>query len=227
MEYNRNLTGVRDVDLLILQKLDDRSLFAFCQTDQYAKRLCQNENFWEKRFLERYGPARKRKDRTWRNFYLNISKYYIEVQPNINDDNEADKILLDPEIGAYWGDDENGRANVYIQSMINMEKDGLDAKEDWDLFDFFENQAINFIKHTMLQHLTLGSQVGRDEEGKEEFDEYQMKDFVARHKKEINKAAKKMYNSYKKKGTLTKLINPQGYYHTKFLEKLQDKIVAE
>ena len=43
------LTSIKDVDLLIMEKLDDRSLLSLCQTNKNARRICDDENFWMKR----------------------------------------------------------------------------------------------------------------------------------------------------------------------------------
>lgn len=72
------LTGQRDTDLLILSNLNDESLFSFCQVDRYAANLCQNEDFWRNRFINKYGAELidiKLPNRSWKNFYLGIEYY--------------------------------------------------------------------------------------------------------------------------------------------------------
>ena len=69
------LTGIRDVNLKILQELDDEELFSFCIVNKEAHKLCENENFWRNRFLKRFGKLyAKDEKRTWKNFYLTILK---------------------------------------------------------------------------------------------------------------------------------------------------------
>ncbi len=47
-------TGIRDVDFLILDKLDDESLGRICQTDRYARDvLCADNNFWRRRIISK------------------------------------------------------------------------------------------------------------------------------------------------------------------------------
>ena len=72
---NFRLTGIKDTDLLILEKLDDRSLFSYCQTNQYANNVCQDENFWRNRLITKYGietAELKNIDRSWKDFYLKL-----------------------------------------------------------------------------------------------------------------------------------------------------------
>jgi hypothetical protein len=49
------LTGIADTDFQILLNLDPISLFNLCQTNQYAQRLCQNENFWIQKIIHDFG----------------------------------------------------------------------------------------------------------------------------------------------------------------------------
>lgn len=47
------LTGVRDLDLKILQNLDDGELPIVCATNKYVRDLCNDENFWFNRLVTR------------------------------------------------------------------------------------------------------------------------------------------------------------------------------
>jgi hypothetical protein len=71
------LTGIRDVNLKILEDLNDEELFSFCLVNKEANKLCENETFWKNRFLKRFGTLyQKSKNRTWKNFYLTILKEF-------------------------------------------------------------------------------------------------------------------------------------------------------
>lgn len=78
-----DLTGNKDADLLILGNLDDRTLFQYCEIgkyNEYVNRICNDEYFWMNRLLKTFGNVEKRKERTWKNFYLNLV-YYNEEYP--------------------------------------------------------------------------------------------------------------------------------------------------
>lgn len=69
------LSGIKDVNMKILEELDDPSLFSLCSVNKKAVDLCNNQLFWKKRFIEKYGlnEARyKPKERSWKNHYLQI-----------------------------------------------------------------------------------------------------------------------------------------------------------
>ena len=71
------LSGQKDVDFIILSKLNDRDLLSVCITDKYANRLCNNEDFWRNRFITKYGVDYIKYNtlKTWKRFYLLIVKY--------------------------------------------------------------------------------------------------------------------------------------------------------
>ena len=67
------MLGQKDTNLMIMEKLDDRSLLKLCLTDKNAAELCRNEPFWRRRYLSRFGErAAKHKptNRTWKDNYL-------------------------------------------------------------------------------------------------------------------------------------------------------------
>ena len=96
------LSGVKDVDLLILMDLDDESLFSACQVNKDAARICQDEIFWRTRFLNKYGNFNKAGNMTWRELYLKAGKGYNLFRKGLTIDgyvakdklNENDELLL-------------------------------------------------------------------------------------------------------------------------------------
>lgn len=65
----------KDINLYMMQKLDDESLFSFCLANKNMAKLCNNENFWRIRFIEKYGSeAAKYKppQRKWKQHYLKM-----------------------------------------------------------------------------------------------------------------------------------------------------------
>ena len=96
-------TGIRDLDVEILNRLDDRDLVSFCSTDKYANSICDSETFWQRRVTEKHGKylnletLKKFKDKkSW-------AEYYVEVAKVLNSSNveyDAAKAL------------ENGRSDL-------------------------------------------------------------------------------------------------------------------
>ena len=81
-------TGNKQTDLIVLAQLDDVSLGRMCQTNQYFKELCRNEDFWRNRTLVRFGTAiprnimdkiRDEKDLTWREYYIRLVDFLEQV----------------------------------------------------------------------------------------------------------------------------------------------------
>ena len=114
-------TGIKDQDLIILDKLDDKSLFQLCKTNKYVQRFCKDEDFWKERLFKNYGYAEKNKNRTWKDFYLNIVYY----------DN---KLKDDDSTGFEFGDFFPGT------SLGLLSKKGI---KNIDLINFFINKGVD------------------------------------------------------------------------------------
>lgn len=52
------LTGIKDVDFLILEKLTDKDLLSICSVNKYAEKLCSKELFWKSRFMKNISVER-------------------------------------------------------------------------------------------------------------------------------------------------------------------------
>lgn len=75
----KGFTGIKDVDMEILLKIDDRYLLNTCLTNKYINNICKDENFWRKRFFNKYGDVAnkivKPEDRSWKDHYLQVLIY--------------------------------------------------------------------------------------------------------------------------------------------------------
>ena len=96
------LTGIRDTDLIILSQLDDKALFNFCisSKSKYLKKLCSNETFWRKRFINKFGSESlnlKFTDSTWKKFYLKLI-YYLDKGGSV--ENAFDEASLSGDLEA-------------------------------------------------------------------------------------------------------------------------------
>jgi len=60
----------KDVLFSIAMRMDDLTLLNFCQTGKEGIKLCKNEYFWKERTIENFGPSKKRKEETWKNYYM-------------------------------------------------------------------------------------------------------------------------------------------------------------
>jgi hypothetical protein len=72
-----DLTGNKDVDTLILTRLDDQSLFNACETNNTFRKLCHDDKFWSNRFDMKFGVAKRKYKspaQTWKDFYTAIVK---------------------------------------------------------------------------------------------------------------------------------------------------------
>ncbi len=85
---NTFLTGNKDVDRTILEKLSDRDILNACKTDKYTKEKVCDETFFRNLVYNRYPGTIKYKDyvkqRDWKNFYLSIIYYIDKLEKEYN-----------------------------------------------------------------------------------------------------------------------------------------------
>jgi hypothetical protein len=91
------LTGNKDTNLSILERLNDTDLANLCQVNREAKKLCNDENFWRNRLLNKFrelGSLEELKkykgDRTWKQYYI----YLINFLENYYENSEESKKLV-------------------------------------------------------------------------------------------------------------------------------------
>ena len=100
-----SFTRIKDVDLEILSKMNDRELGRICSTDIYFRNLCKNENFWRnrtiKRFTKYFGNKlnyyfQESQSPTWREYYISVVDFLEKVYNRhlVRPGRRADLLLL-------------------------------------------------------------------------------------------------------------------------------------
>lgn len=82
-------TGIRDLDKLILLKLDDeKDLYSACKINKYFYSIYQEDNFWMLKFFNRFGlyldkkdVSKYRQDKSWKEYYLELYKVIFSKYP--------------------------------------------------------------------------------------------------------------------------------------------------
>jgi len=125
------LTRKKDVDLIILSNLDDKTLFNFCISnpkDEYLKKLCGDESFWRNRLKNNFPKFKTEKKRNWKQTYLALVYYSNEYE----DANEA--MIKVSEKG------DKDLVKFFIQKGANDWDFGMEGAAEGgyrDLVDFF------------------------------------------------------------------------------------------
>ena len=92
------LTGNKNLDFKIFNKLDDKDLVNLCQTNRHANELCNNQVFWLNRILNRFPYLgidilkKYKQERSW-------LQYYIKDLRQITPTNAQDKLEICSRIG--------------------------------------------------------------------------------------------------------------------------------
>ena len=132
------LTGNKDTDLLILDNLDDKSLINFCLVNKEANRLCSIDSFWRNRLVRKYGEESlqfKSPERTWKQFYLSILKYW-------DDRDDMEESMLN---AAEAGDKD--LVDFFISKGADDWDSGMESAAEGghkDLVDFFISKGANW-----------------------------------------------------------------------------------
>lgn len=66
-------TGVRDLDIKIMNDLSDEDLHHFCQTNVQINNICNDDKFWQRRLYQRFGPVPLGDYNSWKELYI----YYM------------------------------------------------------------------------------------------------------------------------------------------------------
>jgi hypothetical protein len=72
------LSGYKDTDYIILNKLNDYELGKVCQVNKKLKKMCDDDNFWKVRIYQKLGEyfyLKNPKDfiiTTWKNYYISL-----------------------------------------------------------------------------------------------------------------------------------------------------------
>jgi hypothetical protein len=139
------MLGNKDIDYIILENLDDKSLLNMCLTNKYTYKLCSDDNFWRKRFIKYFGDFEKDEFKTWKQTYLEVL-YYNDIAY------EVDKINNAMGLAAQDGNFNMVRyfisrgAHNWRMGLIGSEKGGYKK-----LIDFFKEKLLNY----MIDHGTL------------------------------------------------------------------------
>ena len=146
------LTGIKDVNLLVLTNLDDESLLNLCQVNKEAARICDDENFWRNRFMGKYGKFNKPNNLTWKRLYLKSLRGYNLFRKGLTDEgyvaknklNENDELLLvDIEMMFIFKKTKYDRRELtaLVDNKLLFEKNIPTAKNYHVKTPFFENRS--------------------------------------------------------------------------------------
>lgn len=77
-------TSIKDLNLKILSELPDKDLINVITTNKCAYNICNNENFWRDRVVDRYNKVLKYKNQnmSWKDYYMQIVKDLKKYREN-------------------------------------------------------------------------------------------------------------------------------------------------
>ena len=87
-----NLTGLKEIDLMILSNLEDQDLVSYCRTNNEAKQICNDQTFWLNRLRSRFPQIdlelmKEVKEGSWSDVYMEM----VQFVRSVNRDNWISK----------------------------------------------------------------------------------------------------------------------------------------
>ena len=82
------LTGIKDLDYVILNELEDRDLVNICQVNKEASKLCDDQTFWLNRIVTKFPNVlsevlvKNKKGRSWADYYIKDLRLLNSKDPN-------------------------------------------------------------------------------------------------------------------------------------------------
>lgn len=82
------LTGIKDLDFIILQNISDQDLGNFCRMNKEARKLCTDDTFWRNRTINRFSSVipheiliknKESNFKTWREYYINLVDFLEKI----------------------------------------------------------------------------------------------------------------------------------------------------
>ncbi len=168
----QGLTGIRDIDMMILSNLSDEDVLNACLTSKEVYAVCKNDGFWRNRFLQRFGPVKfeltkhHKAYRSWKDFYFSTVNdlkewsdpwdFFDNISWQIGEDEppkyyvEGERYLVFPSVYHYG----NLGKNVTIGYQLDRYGD-LSTARDYQTDDYFSPQDIMMlIKDFYLEKVT-------------------------------------------------------------------------
>ena len=182
------LSGIKDVDIKIINQLNDHELGKVCQVNKYVNSLCKDETFWMNRTIDKFNLREKDSSYSWRDFYINLVMYKNTPGKGIMELSLEDGNFNDNKI---W---KNKYLIVYLEKLVS------------------ENTRKGFLSQ-IEYYLTED----RKYQGFNPYNESEIQEFIDARKYQIDAAIDSMYDAFYKEKELDYLDNTTVDWYREFL----------
>ena len=117
------LTGNKDVDMMILSKLNDVDLVNTCQVNKMANEVCNDQKFWLNRILSKFPInlevlTKYKGDRSWSDYYIDLRRITPETAQKYLFNGTIQKRLDHVIIALHEGDINKDTNSLIFASML-------------------------------------------------------------------------------------------------------------
>lgn len=97
-------TGQKDVDITLLNLLEDKDLINMCLTNKYINSICENDNFWRDRIINKYRTLPDISPfKTYREFYASSKMKALQLCSAISNIPKRSQLVVDDFYNPYTG----------------------------------------------------------------------------------------------------------------------------
>ena len=164
------LTGVKDLDIIILNKLEDQDLVSVCKTNKQANKLCDDQNFWLNRIMIKFPYLgldilkKYKRGRSWSQYYIKDLRTITPSNAETKLENASlrgrlDQVIIAINYGAginaytYGYSLRAASSNGHLEVVKYLVEQGADihANDDLSLISASNNGHLELVKYLVEQ----------------------------------------------------------------------------
>ena len=154
------MLGLKELDILVLENLDDKDLVSYCKTNKAANRVCQDQSFWYNRLRLKFPQIdleimAEVKSGNWSDIYIQMVQFVRSISQNKDIRRNKDEII------SFRNKEEAlVRASQYghldIVKYLVEEGAYIHAWEDYSLIMAGENGHLEVVKYLVEKGANIG-----------------------------------------------------------------------
>ena len=95
----KGFTNDKNLDMIIMNKLNDYELGRVCQTNSYAKSICDSDIFWLNRYITKYGKFLGTPEEIKKRGVFNTWKQYYTSTKNVLEKGNWENVMINYKVG--------------------------------------------------------------------------------------------------------------------------------
>ena len=196
----KGFSNIKDVDLSILIELNDHDLLSACLTNKYIYSICQDDQFWRKRLIKRFGES-----------YLKY-KVLASQKSGSQEHKELKSSQKSKELTP------SQKSKELKHSQKSSSKEHKEYKEPtWKEYYMQIIIDLDGIRQAMKKQLINDLTIGRIDQGMRPVSDMYIAEFLEYNNANIENGVREMYEVYREVGELEDLRTAENDWYQEFL----------